>query len=217
MNEPLGLLDTHFLEGRQYRVEELDDARAQLARAHGRNKVLVGLLAGCMAGLVYLGSLPKQIPYVVKEEGGTGRVQAVGPASKDYQPSADTIRLYLREQIYALRGISEDKELMRQFWRQALARTTKKGRLALLAYEEKWKPLDQREPIRVEVQHYFARTKMTYDVRWTETRFNDKREVVSTVRYAGLFIFETHIPQTQEERDYSPAGIFFDSWQWSTE
>jgi type IV secretory pathway TrbF-like protein len=214
---PRGTLDHHFFEGRKYRADDIGEAIAHRNWWRLATFVALAIAGSSMLGNVYLGSLPKLVPYPIRWDSAAGTMQPVGLAVNAGQEPI-TIRLWLREFVTTLHGISTDKELMRQQWNVAMTRTTKEGKARLVEHEAKVKPLKQQEPVKVQVLHMLRQTQRTWDVRWQETRYSaDDGSPRSTETYRGLFTFQQRPPRTQEELEYNPAGIFFHEWSASHE
>ena len=214
---PQGTLDHHFLAGRQYRADEIGEVIAH--RNWWRLATFGAMGWGMLAtlGLIYLGSLPKHVPWPIRWDSASGTMQPLAIAHKAGQEPV-TIRLWLREFVSTLRGISTDKELMRRQWQVAMTRLTTEGKQRLVAYEAQIKPLKQAEPVKVEILHMLRQTKSTWDVRWQETRYSAQDGApYPPETYRGLFTFQHRLPRTHEELEYNPAGIFFHEWSWSHE
>jgi type IV secretory pathway TrbF-like protein len=216
-HRPRGTLDHHFLEGRQYRADEIGEVIAHRNWWRLATFSALALAGVSMLGNIYLGSLPKQVPYPIRWDSASGDMHPLAVAVHAGQEPV-TMRLWLREFVSTLRGISTDKELMRQQWNRAMVRLTNEGKARLVAYEAQVKPLKQQEPVKVEILHMLRQTKSTWDVRWQETRSHAGDGSTRTVKtYRGLFTFHQRTPRTQDELEYNPAGIFFHEWSWSDE
>lgn len=107
-----------------------------------------GMLA--TLGALYLGSLPKHIPWPIRWDSSTGEMQPLALALHAGEEDI-TIRYWLREFVTTLRRVSSDKEWMQKQWNITMARLTKEGKVRFVAYEAQVKPLQQQEHVKVEV------------------------------------------------------------------
>ena len=214
---PRGTLDHHFLEGRQYRADDIGEALAH--RNWWRLATFAAMAWGIVTtvGLIYVGSLPKQVPWPIRWDSSTGEMQplALAPQARE---DDKTIRYWLREFVHTLRSVSSDKEGMQRQWNLTMHRLTQDGKARFVAYEAQVKPLQQQEYVKVEVLQMLRQTKQTWQVRWRETREHpEDAQRVTTEIQRGVFVFQQRTPRAQAEFDYNPAGIFFHEWSWERE
>lgn len=215
--EPSGSLHHHFLEGRKVRADELGEMAGHRNWWRSMAFLMVVWSFLALGTIVYLGSLPRQVPYYIRWDSTTGDMTPLGLAPQAPTDPA-TIRLWLREFVWTLRTLSSDKEVIRQAWNRMMVRVTPEGRGKIVAYQEEWKPLIQTETQQVEILHMLPQTKRSWDVRWKETRFDaHDGHVLTTTIQRGLFTFTLRVPKTPDELDLNPAGIFFDTWGWNRE
>ena len=212
-------LDTPHTEGLYTSVNTTKEERAKKNWWRRGTFVSMGLNLLLTLGLILVSLQRKETPYLYQVERGTGVVRPMGAVPLFADPIEDTIRLYIRDLIMALRAIGTDAEETKRRWLQTQWRLTKGGRALFLQYEQQWQPLLQREPNRVEMGPILRRTPRTYEVHWQETRFSagEKREAQKPVNYVATVTMEFRAPYGPDEREHNPAGIFFDTWQWSKE
>jgi type IV secretory pathway TrbF-like protein len=214
---PRGTLDHHFLEGRKYRADDIGEALAH--RNWWRLATFGAIGWGMLAtlGLIYVATLPKQIPWPIRWDSSTGEMRplALAPEAMEHD---NTIRYWLREFVHTLRSVSSDKDHMQRQWNLTMTRLTKEGKARFVAYEAQVKPLQQQEYVKVEVLQRSRLSKQTWQVRWRETREHpEDMQHVTTVIQRGVFVFQQRPPRTTDELDYNPAGIFFHEWSWEHE
>ena len=129
-----------------------------------------------------------------------------------------TLRLLLREFVTALRSVSTDTDVMRDWWKVAMQRVTKEGKARLVAYAEERKPLEQRDPVSVEILHILHTTGRTWQVRWEESTYSGSNgHLLQRKRAVGAFTYRQETPRTLDAITYNPAGVFFHEWNWSYE
>ncbi|HEY5864781.1 MAG TPA: VirB8/TrbF family protein [Candidatus Tectomicrobia bacterium] len=217
VGEPKGTLDHHFLEGRKYRADDIGEVIAQ--RNWWRIVAVgeMGVIGLAIVGLIYLGTLPKWTPFIIKWDSSTGELTPVGVHPRAGEEPI-TLRLLLREFVITLRGISTDREVMRDQWKVAMKRVTKEGRARLVTYAETRKPLEQSDPISVEILHVLHTTGRTWQVRWEEKTYGGTTgQLVKQERLVGAFTYQHATPRTFDEITYNPGGVFFHEWSWSYE
>lgn len=222
----MALLDTqngitnHFTEGRNYRADELGEAKLQGKWWRRASWVQSSLLGLAILGLITLGNRPHWKPYYIEIDKQSGDTRVIGPAPDHYIPSQAVARAAVRRLVETLRSITPDKETQREDWKRMRIGMTKDGKQRLLEWEAQRQPLRQQSPVKVEILRSLPKpgSGNTWDVRWQETDYSrDEREPQRITTWSGLFSFKLREPRTQEELDFAPTGIFFDFWQWSQE
>ena len=217
VGEPKGTLDHHFLEGRQYRADEIGEVIAQRNWWRIATFVLMSMLGCAVGGLIYLGAQPKWLPVIIKWDSSTGEMTPVSAHPRAGEEPI-TLRLLLREFVTTLRGISTDKDVMRDQWKVAMKRVTKEGKARLVTYAEMRKPLEQSDPTSIEILHVLHTTGRTWQVRWLESTFNGTTgNLLKQERFVGSFTYQHARPRTLDEITYNPGGVFFHEWSWSNE
>jgi type IV secretion system protein VirB5 len=217
VGDPRGTLDHHFLEGRQYRADEIGEVVAQRNWWRVATLGLACIVGVAVLGLVYLGAQPKHIPVLIKWDSSTGEFTPVAVHQRAGEEPI-TLRLWLREFVSTLRGISTDKEVMRTQWKTAMQRVTKEGKARLVAYAETQKPLEQTDPVSIQILHILPITGRTWQVRWEETTYSGANGgLLHQQRMVGSFTYQQATPRTMDEITYNPAGVFFNDWSWSVE
>jgi type IV secretory pathway TrbF-like protein len=217
VGEPPGSLDHHFLEGRQYRADEIGEVVAQRNWWRLATLALTGVLGIAVLGLLYVGAQPKVIPYIVTWNNSTGELLPL-QAQHRVGDEPVTLRLMLREFVTALRSVSTDTDVMRDWWKVAMQRVTKEGKARLVAYAAARKPLEQHDPVSVEILHILHTTGRTWQVRWEESTYSGSSgHLLERKRAVGSFTYRQETPRTREVITYNPAGVFFHEWNWSYE
>ena len=217
VGEPPGPLDHHFLEGRQYRADEIGEVVAQRNWWRLATLALTGVLGVAVLGLLYLGRPAEDHPlhrHLEQQHRGIAPLQAQHRVGDE----PVTLRLMLREFVTALRSVSTDTDVMRDWWKVAMKRVTKEGKARLVAYAEERKPLEQRDPVSVEILHILHTTGRTWQVRWEESTYSGSNgHLLERKRAVGAFTYRQETPRTLDVITYNPAGVFFHEWNWSYE
>lgn len=217
VSEPQGTVDNPFLEGRQYRADDIGEVMGQRNWWRVMALGLAGVVCLAVLGLIYLGTQPKWVPVLIRWDSSTGETSPVGVHPRAGEEPV-TLRLWLQEFVTALRGISTDIEVNRIHWNTAMQRVTDEAKPRLLEYETKQQPLEQKNPVSIEILHKLRITGQTWQVRWEETTYSRATgELVSRQRMVGTFTYRQATPRTLKQITYNPVGIFFHEWSWSPE
>jgi type IV secretory pathway TrbF-like protein len=202
-------MDTHFLEGKQYREDELGEMAVR--QANWRYLAFGTTALSCLLTLALIHShlLPKLQPYYINACSLDGETRVLG-----FAPTAVTIpeaaeAKQVRDFVTVMLSVSSDKEQMRRGWRKLYAQATKNGKRVLNQVEALRKPFDAKDPVTIDILRTLRTAEHTYDLRWRETRYGSQVEMLY---YSGVFLTKQEHPQTQEEIDQSPMGVFLDTW-----
>ena len=202
-------METHFLEGKQYREDELGEMAVQKANwrymAFGATAVSVLLILV----LVYLLHLPKLQPYYIEVNVASGETRVLGFAPTTVTPNEAAEAKQVRDFVTVMLSVSSDKEQMRRQWRKLYAQATKNGKRLLNQVEALRKPFEQKDGVTIDILRTLRTGEHTYDLRWRETRYGAQ---IDTQYYSGMFTTKHEPPQSQEEIDQSPLGIVLDTW-----
>src|SRR6516164_4135065 len=111
------------------------DERIGAARLQAKNWRLMAfgsliLSAGLALGLIFQSLRGTVTPWVVQVD-RLGEVQAVAPATRDYQPTEAQIAYHLARFIGDIRGLPVDPVVLREQWLHAYDFTTDRGAAAL--------------------------------------------------------------------------------------
>ena len=131
-----GEADTPYMRARQEW-----DARMGNALVHARNWRLatfaaLGAVMLALAGMVYLGRLPKAVPHIIEVDqlGAATYRGPVGQSGADYVPSDATVKYHLQRFIEDTRSISSDAAILKHNWLDAYSLVTTKGGNILTAF-----------------------------------------------------------------------------------
>ena len=216
VEKPPGALDHHFLEGRQYRADEIGEVVAQRNWWRLATLALSGVLgspcwAWCMSGRSRRWS-PTSSPGTV----AAGIAAAPGPAAgrrRTRDPAAHAARVrhgpaQCLDRYRRHAGLVEGRHAAGDEGRQGAT-----GGLC-----RKRKPLEQRDPVSVEILHILHTTGRTWQVRWEESTYSGSSgHLLERKRAVGSFTYQLETPRTREVLTYNPAGVFFHEWNWSYE
>jgi type IV secretion system protein VirB5 len=220
-----------FHAGRDYRSDELGDA--VVTSAHWRWTVWVlivgGILVGSIWGMREMTRSPIKVLVLQIDEGGMTRI--IGPLPDGYRMTEQVLKREVRTFVQVLRRVLDDKVAMGEDWDERtgiFARVTGDGRARLVQeMQARGNPLEQREPVLVEILRILPKGQRTFDVSWVEQRYSaplsggtpgeTRRELLDTTRWSGLFTYVERTPRTEAEFYGNPTGIWFDQWSYSQE
>jgi type IV secretory pathway TrbF-like protein len=209
------MIDTPYLTGKQYRDDELGEAAVQRANWRYCAFGAMGVSGLLVLLLFYAISLPRKVlvPFTVNE--GSGDVRIVQQDFAKYAPPRTVYINQLRDDMTILRTVTTDKEDMRRQHVKARTRMTAQGKKQYAQWERERKPFDQKEPVTVDILGTPLHDGgLTWDIRWRETTYGAQ---VGMETWRGKFTFIRAMPQDEDERNATAAGVFLDTWSWSKE
>lgn len=202
-------------------AQEWDD-RIGSARVQAKNWRLaffgaLGITAVSVASNVYLATSTRVATYVVplSEVGKPGKIVA---AEQAYEPSKAEIGYFLADWVNLVRSKSTDGVVLRTNWLNAYHFISGEAQQTLNSYAREKDPFENlgQEARTVSVQAVLPRSPDTYQVTWTETKF-EHGAALPPERWTGLFTVKTIPPKNEEELRANPLGLFIKSFQWSRE
>lgn len=176
--------------------------------------VLCGGMAG---GWFWQSERGTIVPWVVQVD-KLGNVQAVGPATADFQPTDPIIARDLANFIKNVRSISSDGSIVRQDWLDAYKYLTDKGKLTLNDYARHNDPFSEigKEQVAVEVTSVIRASDSSFRVEWIERHFVDGA-LAATQRWSAILTVVVQPPRDKTNLNLNPLGIYIDAINWSKE
>ncbi len=222
MSERAPRADNPFLEGQQYRTDELGDA--VVTSAHWRWTTWL-----CIAGLIVSNSLwgireivrvPVKVFMAEIDLSGTTRL--IGALPSHYTQKEEVIKGHLRDFVRLLRRVIDDKVAMGEDWDEKkgiYGRVTKNGKQLLSAHlATQGNPLEKREPVMVDILRTLSKGAQTFDITWMEQRYSaepESRQLIETSYWSGIFSFKEAPPKNEQEVLVNYLGIWWDQWAFS--
>lgn len=204
------------------RAGQLWDERIGSARAQARNWRLMAfgglaLTSGLAAALVWQSMQSRITPYVVEVD-KLGEARSVAPAGRDYNPSDPQIAWHLARFVTAIRTVSLDPVLMRRDWLSAYDQVTPRGARMLDQYARAARPFERigERTVSVQVTSVVRASDRSFQVKWTETRFERGNETGSS-RWTAILTLEVKSPKSAEILRRNPLGLYVDAIDWSRE
>ena len=198
------------------------DERIGSARAQAKNWRLgffgaLVLAGGLGAGLVWQSTHGSIVPWVVQVD-KLGEVQAVGPATGNYQPTDPVVARDLAHFIWNVRTISSDGAVVRHDWLEAYTFVTDKGHAALDNYARNDDPFAKikQEQVEVDVDSVVRASDNSFQITWTEHHVRDG--ALSATEHWRAFLTVIVSPPTDKDKfKVNPLGIYVDAINWSKE
>ncbi|HEX8442781.1 MAG TPA: conjugal transfer protein TrbF [Allosphingosinicella sp.] len=204
------------------RAGQVWDERIGSARAQARNwrlMALGGLLlsTGLSGGLLWQSMQSRVVPYVVEVD-RLGEARAVAPVGSDYRPTDPQIAWHLGRFVANVRSISLDPVLMRENWLSAYDFVTERGSLFLGEHARSANPFGQvgTSTISVQVTSVVRASDRSFQVKWTETRF-ERGSLAGTSRWTAILSIVVRPPSSAETLRKNPLGLYVDAIDWSRE
>ena len=195
------------------RAEQLWDERIGSARVQAANWRLMAFGALALAA-VALGddirarSRSTVTPYVVEVD-HTGAVQAVGPATADYEPSDAQLAFFLARFIGNVRALSVDPVVVRQAWLDAYDAITSHAKPVLDAYAQGADPFGHigRRAVTVDVTSVVRASDRSFRIAWVEHPF-EEGAALPPQRWSAILTVIVQTPRTEDRLRKNPLGIF---------
>ncbi|MCT7376314.1 conjugal transfer protein TrbF [Chelativorans salis] len=204
------------------RAAQVWDERIGSARVQARNWRLIAfgcliLSGGFASALVWQSTTGSVVPWVVEVD-NLGQVQAVAPATADYQPSDPQIAFHLARFIEQVRAIPADAIVVRQNWLRAYEFTTDRGALALNDYARANDPFAKvgRSQVAVEVSSVIRASPNSFRVAWTERHY-ENGQLSTTERWTAILTIVIQPPRDADKLRANPLGIYVNAINWSRE
>jgi type IV secretion system protein TrbF len=178
--------------------------------------VLLLFLFASLGGWVYVGSLPKAVPYVIEvQPWGESKYMGVpADSAKGVVISDASWRYYLRKFVENTRGISPDRQVTLANLTEAYAMTSQAGSAvlsAMLKGEDAFAAVgvNHRE---VRLETLIRVTEHSWQADWVEVTSNPGGQELGSVRKRGIYVVQQGDPDEKQIKS-NPLGIFVDSFQ----
>jgi len=204
------------------RAEQLWDERIGSARVQAANWRLMAF--GCLAlAAVVIGdnirarSRATVTPFVVDVD-HLGVVQAIAPATDDYQPSDQQIAYFLGRFITEVRGLSIDPVVVRQAWLEAYAQITSHAKPTLdeFAREADHFGKISRRAVTVDVASVVRASDRSFRIAWVEHPYADGSPLPAET-WSAILTVVIQAPRTEARLRQNPLGIYIDAISWAQE
>jgi type IV secretory pathway TrbF-like protein len=216
-----GEADTPYMRARQEW-----DKRMGSALVHARNWRLatfcaLGAVIFAIAGMVYLGQLPKAVPHIIEVD-HLGAAIYRGPVGETgaYAPSDATIKYHLQRFIEDTRSLSSDQAVLKRNWLDAYTLVTSKGGNMLTAFvsapeHEPFHRAAAGERVSVEVLSAVRVSQDTWQVDWRESSWDSAGNTAAPpALWRGMFHIVLQMPKSEQAMTRNPIGLYVDEFHW---
>ena len=207
-----------YLDGRrewQERTLDLVMARRNWQRCAS---ALLVLLAVSIGGNVYLGTLPKTVPFTIQVT-ESGQVLALGPIAEDRtaHPDDRITSYFLQDWVRSARSVFGDWDALKQQYDRLYAFTQSPATDELTKYYSENDPstLFPRMTVTVAVRSVLRLGQNTWQVRWTEERKGRDGQKLGTTNWEAVFTLTTRPPSNHTEMTKNPFGLFVSQFSWT--
>ena len=204
------------------RAEQVWDLRIGSARVQAANWRLMAF--GCLALVaVVIGddirarSRSTVTPFVVEVD-RLGAVQAMAPATADYQPSDQQVAYFLGRFITEVRGLSIDPVVVRQAWLEAYAQITSHAKPTLDEFARVTDPFGKigKRAVTVDVTSVVRASDRSFRIAWIEHPYADGAPLPPE-HWSAILTVVIQMPQTEARLRQNPLGIYIDAISWAQE
>jgi type IV secretion system protein VirB5 len=217
---PKGALDTPYKRAKQEWDERIGDAVIQAKNWRlATFAVLLFIAMPAIAGLIYVGSLPKEVPHIIEvaRDGSASYRGAIGKSWAEYTPSAASIKYHLQRFIQDTRTISSDKAVIKKNWFDAYKLVTPTGSNILNTYVRQQDPFlrADTERVSVDVLSMVPISSESWQVDWKESSWGVHGEPLEESYWRGIFRIKFIQPKSEEQMTANPIGLYIDEFHWS--
>jgi len=198
------------------------DERIGAARLQAKNWRLMAfgsliLSAGSALGLVWQSLRGTVTPWVVQVD-RLGEVQAVAPATREYQPTDAQIAYHLARFIGYIRGLPVDPVVLREQWLHAYDFTTDRGAAALNDFARTNDPFANlgKMQISVEVSSVIRASPESFRVAWIQRAY-ENGSLATTERWTAILTVVIKAPHDADRLRKNPLGVYVNAINWSRE
>lgn len=173
---------------------------------------------------LYLGTLPKKIPWVVElTEDGEATYQAdVVTALSNWSPSDATQRYFISHYIEDLRGVSTDNNVNKENANSIYQRTVETATTYVTSWYTQNNPVTRSKTeyvlIPLDQMAVVKYSDNQWKVTWRETsyRVSDK-EIFADQQCEAIITVKFYLPDTERRRRENPIGMYISDIQISYE
>ena len=207
-------------------VEAFENQLLNISKALHTWKILAFICLGiaflALSGNIYLSTRSTLIPYVIEVD-EAGNAKAINPAyQKDYEPKEEFLIYSLKEFVRNFRWISLDPVVQNSLYSKAMNLLTEpmQEKLKEISLEENLSNLIQEKYTRdVQINSVIkvAGTKNTYQIKWREILYSSSGDILLNKTLVGIFTISIEQPQTLQELDRNPLGVYIVDFHITTE
>lgn len=179
--------------------------------------VSLALLAISIVGNIYLGAQSKVIPYVVELK-PTGEANALGSAgSLSTQSNENAVKFFISRFIMLAREIPSDAVLLKRNMDRIFQLVSVQGKTLLAERFKEQSPAKEFEQKNraIKIASVLAISEGVYQVDWFEAAYDKGGQKLEEYPMRGTFKIAWLKPQSEEQIQENPLGIFVDYFSWT--
>lgn len=208
--------ETPYQRAGQAWDDRIGSARVQAANWRLMALGLLGLCGGLAGGLTWLATQGSVTPWVVEVD-RLGEIGAVGPATRDYEPSDAELTTALTRFVEDVRSISSDPVVVRKAWDRAYACVEGDAARFITTWaNEVMAGQIGKVQVAVEVTSILRVSPTSFRVAWTERRYA-QGELAATERWAAILSVTHRKPTSAAEIKANGLGVKITTITWSRE
>lgn len=204
------------------KAKEAWDQRVGSARVQAYNWRLIafsaiGLAALSMMGNIYLGSQTKVMPFVVELK-ATGETNVLGNAATlSTQSTENAAKFFISRFIMLAREIPADAVLIKRNMEKLFQLVSMQGKSLLAEQFKDQSPAKefQEKNRSLKIASVLAISEGVYQVDWYEAEYDKNGQKIAEYPMRGTFKIAWLKPQTEEQIQENPLGIFVDYFSWT--
>lgn len=197
--------------------ERTGSAQAQANIWRRISFVLAALLSLSIVGSVYLGTQTKVTSYVVELK-HNGEANLLGTAqSLSAQSNENAVRFFISRFILLAREIPADAVLLKRNMDRLFQLVSLQGKSILADRFKELSPAKEYEEKNrsIKIESVLAVSQGVYQVDWFEADYDKNGQKISEYPMRGTFKIAWLKPQTEEQVQENPLGIFVDYFSWT--
>ena len=184
--------------------------------------VCMGLTFFAIAGVIYLGTLPKKVvDYVTIDGAGTATyIGEAGSNWKTFTPTEAQVGRNLRRLIDDTRSLSSDPMIIRKNWLDAYTLLAGEATQILSQYAQANDPFQRSKEVRINVniETAYPVTDDTWQVDWTEESWSKQgARIGKPESWRGSFTVERLEPEgknAQQKLRDNPISVYVTRFSW---
>lgn len=198
------------------------DERIGSARVQAYNWRLIAISALALAfvsilGNIYLGAQTKVMPFVVELK-PTGEASVLGNASSlGAQSTENAAKFFISRFIMLSREIPADAVLVKRNMEKLFQLVSVQGKSLLAEKFKEQSPAKefQEKNRAVKISSVLAISDGVYQVDWFEAEYDKSGQKLAEYPMRGTFKIAWLKPETEEQIQENPLGIFVDYFSWT--
>lgn len=209
--------ETPFRRARQEWDSRIGEAVVQARNWRSAFAVVSAALVLAVAGQIYVATLPRRVPWVIEvDRDGPAIVRGeVGEAATKFTPTDPQVRYYVRLFVTSWRRNSSDVGVVKTDEATAYSLVTPDAHHELKKeFDKLGDPLKRAksgvtkvvEPAAIKI------TDSTWQVDWTELRWEPQQTDPTESRWRGLFRVQLRPGQSVDPNN--PLGMYVDEFHW---